>query len=104
MNTTFTTRKPKTAPTRLSGNSSPSSRSVTLPSCAENFLGAISTEEKFQAAIKENAFAKCPKFIESAVNIIEDIFYNEEKDANIQELRGKLMTVETWLDEARFRL
>jgi C_GCAxxG_C_C family probable redox protein len=37
----------------------------------------ISTWEKLQAARKDNAFANCPKFIESAVNILDDIFNNE---------------------------
>lgn len=45
--------------------------------CRELLGRDISTEEKFQAARKENAFAKCPQFIESAVNILDDIFHNE---------------------------
>jgi C_GCAxxG_C_C family probable redox protein len=37
----------------------------------------ISTREKLQAAIKDNAFAKCYKFVESAVNILDEILNNE---------------------------
>ena len=33
----------------------------------------ISTREKSGAAMKENAFANCPKFVESAVTILDDI-------------------------------
>jgi C_GCAxxG_C_C family probable redox protein len=37
----------------------------------------ISTWEKLQAARKDNAFANCPKLVESAVNILDDILSNE---------------------------
>lgn len=33
----------------------------------------ISTREKSAAAMKENAFANCPKFVKSAVTILDDI-------------------------------
>ena len=45
--------------------------------CRELLGRDTSTWEKLQAAIKDNAFANCPKFIESAVNILDDIFKNE---------------------------
>jgi len=46
--------------------------------CRELLGRDTSTWEKLQAARKDNAFANCPKFIESAVNILDDIFNNEK--------------------------
>ncbi|MHC4638884.1 MAG: C-GCAxxG-C-C family protein [Planctomycetota bacterium] len=45
--------------------------------CRELLGCDISTREKLQAATKDNAFANCPKFVESAVNILDDILNNE---------------------------
>jgi len=45
--------------------------------CRELLGRDISTREKLQAARKDNAFANCPKFVESAVNILDDILNNE---------------------------
>jgi C_GCAxxG_C_C family probable redox protein len=41
--------------------------------CRELIGYDISTREKSEAAMKDNAFANCPKFIESAVTILDDI-------------------------------
>ena len=38
----------------------------------------ISTTENMEAAMKANAYANCPKFIESAVTILDDMFSNEK--------------------------
>ena len=46
--------------------------------CRELIGHDISTQEKSMAAMKSNAFAKCPKFIESAVTILDDIFSSED--------------------------
>ena len=45
--------------------------------CGELLGRDISTWEKYQAAGMDNAFANCPKFVESAVNILDDILSNE---------------------------
>jgi C_GCAxxG_C_C family probable redox protein len=45
--------------------------------CRELLGRDISTREKLQAASEENAFANCPKFVESAVNILDDILDGE---------------------------
>lgn len=45
--------------------------------CRELIGHDISTREKSAAAMKENAFANCPKFVESAVTILDDILSNE---------------------------
>jgi C_GCAxxG_C_C family probable redox protein len=37
----------------------------------------ISSWEKSQAAAKDKAFANCPRFVESAVNILEELFDSE---------------------------
>lgn len=42
--------------------------------CRELLGYDISTREKLQAAIKDKAFDRCPKFIESAVDILEELF------------------------------
>ena len=44
--------------------------------CCELLDRDISTSEKLEAAIKDNAFTKCIKYVESAVNILDDIFNN----------------------------
>jgi C_GCAxxG_C_C family probable redox protein len=41
--------------------------------CRELIGHDISTKEKSETAMKTNAFAKCPKFVESAVTILDDI-------------------------------
>ncbi len=41
--------------------------------CRELIGHDISTMEKTEAAMKANAFANCPKFVESAVTILDDI-------------------------------
>lgn len=46
--------------------------------CRELIGYDISTLEKSAAAMKENAFANCPKFIESAVTILDDMFGNKK--------------------------
>ncbi|MCG7853511.1 MAG: C-GCAxxG-C-C family protein [Methanosarcinaceae archaeon] len=46
--------------------------------CRELIGHDISTQEKSMAAMKANAFANCPKVIESAVTILDDIFSSEE--------------------------
>jgi len=38
----------------------------------------ISTPENMEAAMKANAYSNCPKFIESAVTILDDMFSNEK--------------------------
>lgn len=38
----------------------------------------ISTREKSAVAMEENAFANCPKFVESAVTILDDIFISQK--------------------------
>jgi C_GCAxxG_C_C family probable redox protein len=45
--------------------------------CNELIGHDISTPEKSEAAMKANAFANCPKFVESAVTILDDIFRSE---------------------------
>lgn len=45
--------------------------------CRELIGHDISTREKSEAAMKENAFANCPKFVESAVTILDDILSSE---------------------------
>ena len=45
--------------------------------CRELIGHDISTREKGEAAMKENAFVNCPKFVESAVTILDDIFSSE---------------------------
>lgn len=45
--------------------------------CRELIGHDISTREKSAAASKENAFVNCPKFIESAVTILDDMFSSE---------------------------
>jgi C_GCAxxG_C_C family probable redox protein len=45
--------------------------------CRELTGHDISTREKSLAAMKENAFANCPKFVESAVTILDDILGSE---------------------------
>jgi C_GCAxxG_C_C family probable redox protein len=42
--------------------------------CRELIGHDISTSEKSEAAIKANAYVNCPKFIESAVTILDDMF------------------------------
>lgn len=46
--------------------------------CRELIGHDISTQEKSMAAMKANAFANCPKFIETAVTILDDIFSREK--------------------------
>ena len=41
--------------------------------CRELIGHDISTREKSEAAMKDNAFANCPRFVESAVTILDDI-------------------------------
>lgn len=38
----------------------------------------ISTMEKREAAMKDNAFANCPRYVQSAANILNDIFSSEK--------------------------
>ena len=45
--------------------------------CRELIGHDISTWEKSEAAMKENAFANCPRFVESAVTILDDILSSE---------------------------
>jgi C_GCAxxG_C_C family probable redox protein len=45
--------------------------------CRELVGYDISSREKSAVAMKENAFANCPKFIESAVTILDDIVSNK---------------------------
>ena len=42
--------------------------------CRELLGYDISTREKVEAALKEGAFINCPKFVESAVDILEELF------------------------------
>lgn len=46
--------------------------------CRELIGYDISTQEKSLAAMKENAFVNCPKFIASAVTILDDILKNQK--------------------------
>lgn len=46
--------------------------------CKELLGYDISTQEKIAVAMKENAFVNCPKFIESAVTILDDILGNKK--------------------------
>jgi C_GCAxxG_C_C family probable redox protein len=45
--------------------------------CRELLGRDIDTREKFQAAVEDNAFANCPKFVASAVMILDEMFDNE---------------------------
>ena len=45
--------------------------------CRELIGYDISTPEKMAAAMENNAYVNCPKFIESAVNILDDILNNK---------------------------
>jgi len=45
--------------------------------CRELIGYDISTQEKSMTAMRANAFANCPKFIESAVTILDDILSSE---------------------------
>lgn len=45
--------------------------------CSELLGRDISTSEKLEAAIKDNSFTKCIEYVESAVNILDDILKNE---------------------------
>ena len=45
--------------------------------CRELIGHDISTREKMAAAMENNAFTNCPKFVESAVNILDDILNNK---------------------------
>jgi C_GCAxxG_C_C family probable redox protein len=45
--------------------------------CRELIGHDISTKEKRETAMKDNAFTNCPKFVESAVTILDDIFKSE---------------------------
>ena len=42
--------------------------------CRELLGRDISTRENLQAAAKDNAFANCPRFVGSAVEILEELF------------------------------
>lgn len=42
--------------------------------CRELLGRDISTREKHQAAVKDKAFANCPGFVETAVEILEELF------------------------------
>jgi C_GCAxxG_C_C family probable redox protein len=44
--------------------------------CSELIGYDISSKEKSALAMKENAFAKCPGYVESAVNILDDLLEN----------------------------
>ena len=45
--------------------------------CRELIGHDISTREKSKAAMKDNAFMNCPRFIESAVTILDDLISSE---------------------------
>ena len=46
--------------------------------CRELLGCDISTREKSMAAMKENAYVNCPKFVESAVTILDDILSSKQ--------------------------
>jgi hypothetical protein len=46
--------------------------------CRELVGHDISTREKSAAAMKENAFVNCPKYVESAVTILDDILSSKQ--------------------------